>query len=153
MKRTENIDILNAVATDFYRKVLNRKSFFILDDDANQLNLIERYIKRGNFPFKVNFNTFLKTKEMISSIDLNHADLLIIDINLENLNGFELAKFLRELTIVEIPIVFISSNKNYIRDFYRNDIRNSYFLPKPFCQETFEKLVNSFLNPLNENAA
>ena len=153
MKRTEKNEILNAIAIDFDRKFLNRRNFFVLDDDANQLKLIERYIKRGNFPFKVNFNTFLKTNELIRSIDLDFADLLIIDINLEKLNGFELAKLLRELTILEVPIVFISSNESYLRDFYRNDIRNSYFLPKPFCQSTFEKVVNSVLNTLNENVA
>ena len=78
---------------------------------------------------------------------------IIIDVNLDDINGFELAQFLRKMTKLEIPIIFISSNENYIRDFYHFEVRNSYFLPKPFSQETFEKVINTFFNSYEQRSA
>lgn len=145
--------LLNALAMDFNRNVLNKKNFHVLDDDLNQLKIIDHYIQNGKYLFSVNLNSYCQTSQFINSTNLDMADLLIIDINLEDQNGYKVAQRIRRTTPFEIPIIFISSNRGLIKDFYKYDIRNSYFLPKPFNQGSLEDAVSSFFGDIKKDAS
>jgi DNA-binding response OmpR family regulator len=111
----------------------------VVDDDQDMINLVENYFKNPRFHGHL-FEAH-DPAEAIEFLKENSLDFCVMDIGLGRHNGLHLAKTLRLLSHYEIPILFITKTKEMIQDYYRQDIRNSYFLPKPFTKNDLLKVT------------
>ena len=128
-------------------------SCVIVDDEYLAVQVLEEYAKRvTNLSVKA---TFIKSREAVVFLQSNKIDLLFLDIQMPQLDGFELLKQLPTPPIV----VFTTARHDYAVKAFELEVLD--YLVKPVPLERFEKAVRRaeeytrFKNPVtgNENPA
>ena len=125
---------------------IKRKKIIVIDDDYEMLKVIKIYFDDSDDEdfFEITYiNSEIDGLETICNRQDYH--LAILDINLQQINGFKIGSFIRSAFARELPIIYISSEKNKLKEFYARDQRNTYFMPKPFSERTFLAVVKEML--------
>ena len=117
--------------------------FIVIDDSSEMVALLGKYIENCDLGHGHSFQNEFEAMDFVSN---NKSDILIIDVNLKHINGFKLGDMLRVILKIEIPIIYISSNDEYVKEFYEADQRNTYFMNKPFDKETFQTVIKKMTN-------
>src|SRR5699024_11872667 len=76
-------------------------NILVVDDDIDITRLIENIFKKDYTVYSI--NEPLK----IFELDLQNYDLILLDIMMKDMDGFEICKNIREL--VDIPIIFLTA--------------------------------------------
>jgi DNA-binding LytR/AlgR family response regulator len=105
-----------------------------VDDEPLALELMEDYINRT--PFLSLSATFANALDCITYLKNNTVDLLFLDIQLEDLNGIQLLKVLKDKPLV----IFTTAYNEYAIDGYDLDIVD--YLLKPISFERFVKATS-----------
>lgn len=91
----------------------------ICDDDSKITSRLESGIRAifKNLKDGVDVSVFLNGADLIDTIKKEkiHYDILLLDVDMPNISGLEVAKILRE-TNEDIIIIFISSYEKYVFD-------------------------------------
>lgn len=85
------------------------KYIIIADDDFSIRKRLELILTKNNFKCKI----FETGHDLIKELENNHKNfgLILLDVTMEDLNGFEIAKRIRETPLYkDIPIIFITGN-------------------------------------------
>ncbi len=99
----------------------------LLEDDTLLNRAIAQYLKTIGHEIK----TFRDGKDALEELDIEHYDLLILDINVPNIDGLKLLEMLHAKKI-QTPTIFISA-LNEIEDISRAfDLGCHDYLKKPF---------------------
>ena len=86
--------------------MIKKYTILIIDDKVENLKYLNTILKEENYEIKATTDA----RFAIDSIDNNPVDLILLDIKMPELNGFEVCKILKERdTIKDIPIIFISA--------------------------------------------
>ncbi|MBF0502661.1 MAG: response regulator transcription factor [Candidatus Riflebacteria bacterium] len=97
----------------------------IVDDDQKLIALVTRYLQSNGFSDVHSFSpTQLATAENIP------ADLLILDIMMPDLDGFELLKRIRKKS--RIPVIFLSAKSEVFDRIIGLELGADDYLTKPF---------------------
>lgn len=121
------------------------------DDDELDLALNRTYVEvfSRRLEKEVSIHTYLgKEKGLKKAIASNMIDIAILDIDMEENNGFLIAKELQKVN-EDIPIVFISSHEEYKGKAI--DILATGFISKPILKEKFLQIYKRALNQAEEN--
>lgn len=122
----------------------------VLICDDNETHL--KYIQKLTLESIENVNTVLFNSghDLIDYLEkeVRPADIIICDIELDNINGINLAKYVKELN-PGIQIIFISAYIHYFEDVYSVD--HVWFLPKPINHEKFHKAIHRAVTKSIEN--
>lgn len=92
------------------------QNILIVDDDEHMLELMEDLLASDGY----NFSSASSGSEALSTFRGGGYDLILLDINLPDANGFELAKQIRSDKVHEIPILFVTGFSD------RNDIKTAF---------------------------
>ena len=105
----------------------NGQSVLIVDDDADLLELVKEVVKLLNFkPLIVS-----DPVEALGLITNNHdIELLLTDIEMPNMNGFDLARNAKEAN-PQLGVVYMSSNADKVEELNNIDPKAT-LLQKPF---------------------
>ncbi len=76
----------------------------VVDDNTNTVKLMNAVLKRAGY----NVVSAYDGKEALSLLDTKHVDLILLDIMMPNMDGFELASLIREAGM-NIPIIMITA--------------------------------------------
>lgn len=89
----------------------------ICDDEINDISILKKYISRYNVETDNNIvvSSFLSAKELLLDYSNNHYDVVLLDIEMPDINGMDLAKQLRE-TDDDLFIVFTTSYPEYMHE-------------------------------------
>lgn len=119
----------------------------ICDDDKIFCDEIETAIKNyeSESSFSISFETFYSGESLIESIrNGNVLDIIFLDIELENINGVEVGKIIRnEFKNQTIQIVYISWNCAYALELFKN--RPFDFLIKPIEIESLYEVIDKYV--------
>ena len=99
----------------------------VVEDDKNTRKLLTTILKNNGY------NTLEATngEEALDVMDHNHVDLMVLDVMMPKMDGFELTKTLRD-TGSQLPILILSAKQNVV------DIKQGFlvgiddYLTKPF---------------------
>lgn len=102
----------------------------ICDDDENQIKELRRLLDEwsGDKPFALTIDEYISAESFLFNYSDKPCDLLLLDIEMKQLNGMELAKKLRSYGDV-LPIVFITGYSEYMNDGY--EVEALHYLLKP----------------------
>ena len=135
------IDISSLVMVDKEIQY-NRKTILVVDDSLTARSMV-RFALRG-----VDCE-ILESGDGAEAIRILHnkpIDLVVTDLNVPNLNGFELSRIIRETGGIEdIPIIMLAQEDSLEQ---KNEARKngiSLFMSKPFAPEHFFGLVKQVL--------
>ncbi|NLZ54410.1 MAG: response regulator transcription factor [Thermoanaerobacteraceae bacterium] len=103
------------------------KKILLVDDEVDILNLLETVLK------KEGFNNIYKTTlgcEAIKVCKKIAPDLMVLDIMLSDIDGFEVCRRLREFSLV--PIIFLSAKDDDVDKLLGLGMGGDDYITKPF---------------------
>jgi len=105
----------------------NGQSVLIVDDDADLLELVKEVVNSLNFKPSI-MSDPVEALELITN---NHdIELLLTDIEMPNMNGFDLARNAKEAN-PQLGVVYMSSNADKVEELNSIDPK-AILLQKPF---------------------
>lgn len=122
-------------------------NFAVVDDErvfANQLE--QELLNIGNeLKQKVEISVFYSGEELKHSLEKNELyQIVFLDIEMENLNGIEISRFIREdMQDNSTQIVFVSGKNGYDRQLF--EFQPFYFLPKPVSRDLLNRIIAKYL--------
>lgn len=114
------------------------KRILIVDDDELVLIALRELLRSENYEVQ----TFSRGKEALKKIDQEDYDLILLDIVMPEMDGFELCKMIRTMDkFKNKPIVFLSA-KNQEEDKKRGmEAGANLFLNKPISPQKLLNLI------------
>ena len=102
----------------------------ICDDNAEQIKYLRRLVRlwAEKMAFAVQLYEYESAEEFLFKYPDNPCDILLLDIEMGEMNGMELAKKLRNSND-NLPIIFITGYADYMADGY--DVFALHYLLKP----------------------
>jgi len=120
------------------------KQIMIVDDDSD-LTLFYR-ISLEYYGFVV--DTFNEPKEALSSFKPNYYDLVILDIKMPEMDGFELYKEIKEIDPIA-KTCFLTASELYYEEFRDKEystLNKELFIRKPVGNEELIKKINYLIS-------
>ncbi len=114
----------------------------LLEDDYLLKEHISRYFKLKSYEI----DTF-EDGEVILEANLANYDIFILDVNVPEINGFEVAKYFRDINL-KTPIIFISSYTSIENIQKAFEIGANDYMKKPFELAELEIRIKHILKPL-----
>ncbi len=113
----------------------------IVDDSKAALFMFEKIIKLSGAPVGA-LLTAENGKQAITVLENNHVDLILTDINMPEMDGFQLIKYLKQKDeFKNIPIIVITTEG---RDKYVDKAKNlgaENYVKKPCQPEQIKQLI------------
>jgi two-component system, response regulator PdtaR len=117
------------------------KTIILVDDDKVQ-HMINRKILHKAFP-DLNFHSFANPLEALSWLEENKADLLLLDINMPEMKGWEFLEIM-ERKGIQMEVKMLSSSMDAAdMEKSKNYRLVTGFLVKPLNKSSAEALLNS----------
>ncbi len=105
-----------------------KETILIVDDEADLLELIEYNLKKAGY-------NALKAENGLEGLRLarkHHPDLILLDIMMPQMTGFEVCKLLREDNdLKNVPVLFLTARSDEETEVYGLEVGADDFLPKP----------------------
>ena len=98
----------------------------VVEDDIDLSELIRMYL----IPEGWEIETFHNGKKAVESFNRNHYDLILLDLLLPDINGFEICKQIREKST--IPIIMLTALEDSIHKVQGLNIGADDYIIKPF---------------------
>lgn len=98
----------------------------VVEDDIDLSELIKMYL----IPEGWEIETFHTGKKAVESFNLNHYDLILLDLLLPDINGFEICKQIREKST--IPIIMLTALEDSIHKVQGLNMGADDYIIKPF---------------------
>lgn len=135
----ERRKLLNSLAKQDLEQ-LEKRTIFVIDDCEDNLNIIRKYFNQVENVYVEGFqDEYIAIKRFMQ----DKPDLVILDINLTEINGFKVDSILRNLSFFNIPTIFMSTDVSNELIFKEDNRQNNhYFIPKPLSKRKLLNTVN-----------
>ena len=120
-------------------KMVNKK-ILLVDDEIDILDMMEIILK------KEGFKKIIKTtagKEAIEECKNNYPDIIVLDIMLPDIDGYEVCKKIREMSMV--PILFLSAKDEEIDKLLSFALGGDDYITKPFSPKEVAYRIKAIL--------
>jgi two-component system, OmpR family, aerobic respiration control protein ArcA len=134
------------VSLDEFRKLKNKKEnkcLLIIEDDETMRAAMKRLFEGEGY----NVKTAADGTQLSTVLDDSPIDLIILDIGLPWINGYELAKLLKEHEeLKSIPLIFVSGKTSELDVKRGFEVGADEYIKKPFDVDHMKKVVQQLLN-------
>jgi two-component system, chemotaxis family, response regulator PixG len=114
-----------------------------IDDSPTVLNSIKHFLDQSNLTV-VMINDPVKA---LMQILRSKPDLILLDVEMPNLDGYELCSLLRRHSIFkDTPIIMVTGRTGFIDRAKAKLVRSSGYLTKPFTQSELLKMIFKYIN-------
>ncbi|WP_368031536.1 hybrid sensor histidine kinase/response regulator [Arcobacter sp. s6] len=114
----------------------------IIDDKKENLKYLNEILKEENYNIKASTNAIFA----INSSKINPPQLILLDIKMPDLNGFEVCNLLKkEDNLKEVPIIFISALDDLESKVKALNIGGVDYITKPFEKEEVKARIKTQL--------
>jgi len=119
-------------------KKIEMKKILIAEDSSVIQNLIKRVLNESSNNYE--FKTVKNGEALLSSVEKENYDLLLVDVNMPKVNGIECVKRVRagENENANIPILAITGNADNLTEDEYKELGFSGLITKPI---NFDQLV------------
>ncbi len=121
---------------------MNKKTILIIDDSNTSLILLEWALKEEGF------NTLIapSVSEARKIITSTKPDLILLDLFMPEISGYDFLKMKNELNISDVPVIVVSAYDNSDSVKHTRELGASEFIPKPFTIQQIIKTVKKYLS-------
>ncbi len=144
-----NLEVCNSEQVDLNQEFEKLKkiqfyspSVFIVDDNPSSLILMKEFLKKHN----IKVTTFSNGQAAIDRIKLNQPDLLISDIKMPEMDGFELLNKVKGLNLSKyLPVIAISASVMKEDESKVQKAGFAEFVPKPIDKFNLLSVIKKIL--------
>ena len=111
----------------------------LCDDDAGQINALKNMLTEWNSHIAI--SEFHSAEQFLFSYPDTPCDLLLLDIEMDGMNGMELAQKLRNKGDM-LPIIFITGYSEFMQDGY--DVEALHYLLKPVNKDKLFAVLDRY---------
>ena len=115
-----------------------KKNILVVDDEAMNVEFIEIALKDEP---QYNIYSAKNGHEALEIIENASIDIILLDIQMPDMDGFEVYRRLREKT--DAPIVFMSVNKDFESIQKATDLGSDDYIVKPFLPKALVEILHS----------
>ena len=133
----QKIDLNNYPIYDKYAKDFDYLRILAVDDSSYGIEIIKKLLKDKN----VIFDSCLTGKECVQKIKNNEYDLVLLDEQLAQITGNDLAIRIKEQTNKNVPLVLMTKDAEYMNKNKTDSIFNSIIL-KPLKRDALYEVLN-----------
>ena len=109
----------------------------IIEDDEVIMEGLKYYLESSNY-------NIIDIPNGYSALDkLDSVDLILLDINLPDINGYDLLKKIKEIR--DVPIIFLTANNSESQIVKGLDIGADDYITKPFKSKELVSRINNVL--------
>jgi len=119
-----------------FEKPYSGTSIALIDDDALLRDALARLLEMTGMTVE----QYDSGEEFLAAADGSKADCVVIDVQLGDISGIEVAQHLRE-TELHFPIVFITGSIDPVFEQQADEIDGAAFLRKPFLRDTLIEAI------------
>jgi len=116
---------------------MNRKKILLVDDDLKNSMLLKRFIEAEGYELAYASNGRIGL-ELYKDY---RPDLILLDINMPEMNGFEVAQAIRR-TNRKVIIFFLTDRTDKVNRLYGFSLKGNDYIPKPFYPEELIAKIN-----------
>ncbi len=118
-------------------------TILIVDDSRTAIAVLKKTLQPTGYSILSAENA----EDGIELAKLHHPDLILMDVIMPGLNGFQATRILRkEETTQDIPIIIISGNEQATEKFWGMRVGANGFLPKPVSRSELFHLLREHLS-------
>jgi putative two-component system response regulator len=118
------------------------KEILIVDDKIENIKLLNSFLEKEGYKLR----NALDGPTALLSIQAKHPDLIILDINMPKMNGFEVCKKLKsDKDTASIPVMFISALNDLESKITAFNLGGIDYIIKPFASEEVLARVKTHL--------
>lgn len=123
---------------------MSSKTILIADDSASMRAMLVAIVESvGDYQIVEASSGF----EALRLLPRDHVDLILTDINMPDINGLELIRYLRANPNYENIPVFIISSEGSAKDIEKGkQLGANEYVIKPFSPVILQQLINQYLN-------
>jgi len=125
---------------------MNNKKILVIDDSKTMRRIISNTIHRIGVPkdniHEAEDGVFAMSK--LKELGFEHFDVILTDINMPNMNGFQVIENIRKVN-KEVPIITITTEGGRVEILKALKLGSSNYIVKPFTpqvlKEKLEKII------------
>lgn len=124
--------------SNLHYPLLSGKRILLVEDNAVNQKVTVRMLTKSNIITHIANNG----KEAIDLLDKNHYDLVIMDLQMPEMNGFQATTYIRTKLNLKIPIIAMTASALRNEKEKCLEIGMNAYMTKPFIpQELFEQII------------
>lgn len=118
----------------------------ICEDEINQQELLKKYLEQILIDYANTYEILIyKSGEELLNNYPKNVDIFILDIQMDNISGMDVARKIREIDTKNVEIIFVTSLVEYIQEGY--EVRAYRYLLKPI---KYDELKRHMINCIKE---
>jgi DNA-binding response OmpR family regulator len=119
------------------------KKILVVDDESDICLTFATMLEGNGFVV----DTFDDPLLALQDFRKDFYDLLILDIRMKKMNGFELYDEIRKIDD-KVKVCFLTANKSIYREFIHvsSELRKNQFIQKPIGNEELIKIINEIIS-------
>ncbi len=118
----------------------------LVDDDLKNSMLLKRFIEAEGYEVIYANNG----KVGLEMYEMENPDLILLDINMPELDGFEMAKIIRE-TNKKVIIFFLTDRTDKVDRLHGFSLKGNDYIPKPFYPEELIAKIHERFDSMTMN--
>lgn len=124
------------------REKLDLAKLLIVEDNPVNIFVISEYLKE----WKISFDVAKNGKKAIEAAKKKHYDVILMDLHMPVINGFEASSTIRNLSLEKQPVILALSATS--REAIQSELDRAGiddFISKPFGPEDLHKLIANYI--------
>lgn len=122
--------------------IISNSKVMIVDDNLMNVELLEEILSK----FNLKISSFLKPKEAFRLLQHEKFDLILLDVMMPEMSGFELAKKIKNTPVnKDIPIIFISALSDSHNKIKGYNLGSCAYIKKPFDVNIIKSQIYNIL--------
>ena len=118
------------------------KTIFVVDDSGTNLSVAEEALEK-----QYRVITLASAARMFAILKKVTPDLILLDIEMPEMNGFEAIEQLKAGDFSEIPVIFLTAMKDAAYEARGIELGAVDFISKPFSESELLDRVEKYLRP------
>ena len=120
-----------------------QKTIFVVDDNGTNLSLAEEALEED---YRV--ITLSSAAKMFSILEKVVPDLILLDIEMPEMDGFEALKRLKDSDLYsKIPVIFMTATADAVNGAIGKNSGAPDYITKPFSRTVLLDSINKYLTP------
>ncbi len=122
---------------------IDRKNILVVDDEPSWLKVLRYFLENKGYAVR----TVSSGVEALQALQTYHPDIILSDVRMPEMNGFDLLDTIRKTPEVSsTPVIFFSAIDDYDARKTAKDLGAVDYIVKPFDQEEVASVLHKHLH-------